>query len=84
MIDNLQQWGITFALGAVLWVMDIHVDDVNFWCIIALTVASNIVNFQQGVEQGVVSTMDMVADLSEHQRDELLSMVRKVRAEATE
>jgi len=79
MIQNLQQWGITFALGAVLWVMDIQVDDVNFWCIIALTVASNIVNFQQGVEQGVVSTMDMVADMSEHQRDELLSMVRKVR-----
>ena len=84
MIQNLQQWGITIALGAVLWVMDIHVDDVNFWCIIALTVASNIVNFQQGVEQGVVSTMDMIADMGEHQRDELLSMVRKVRAEDTE
>ena len=84
MIQNLQQWGITFALGAVLWVMDIHVDDVNFWCIIALTVASNIVNFQQGVEQGVVSTMDMMADMTDAQRTELLSMVRKVRAEATE
>lgn len=79
MIQNLQQWGITIALGAVLWVMDIQVDDVNFWCIIALTVASNIVNFQQGVEQGVVSTMDMVADMSDAQRTELLTLVRKVR-----
>ena len=81
MNTSLQQWAITFALGAVLWVMDIHVDDVNFWCIIALTVASNIVNFHQGVEQGVVSTMDMMADMTQAQRDELLSMVLKVREE---
>jgi hypothetical protein len=81
MIQNLQQWGITFALGAVLWVMDIHVDDVNFWCIIALTVASNIINFQQGVEQGVVSTMDMMADMTDAQRTELLTLVLKVREE---
>jgi len=81
MIQNLQQWGITFALGAVLWVMDIHVDDVNFWCIMALMVCSNIVNFQQGVEQGVVSTMDMMADMTDAQRTELLTLVLKVREE---
>ena len=81
MIDTLQRIAVSLTLGLVLVVMGMGIDTWEFWCIVALLMCSNHIHFQQGVEQGVVSTMDMVADMTEAQRTELLAMVRQVREE---
>ena len=81
MIDTLQRLAIALTLGLALVVMGHTLDSWEFWSIIAMLVCSNWLHFIQGVEQGVVSTMDMVADLDDAQRVELMDMVRKVRDE---
>ena len=78
MIDQLQRVAIAVTLGLVLMAMGLGIDTWEFWSIVALLLCSNRLNYIQGVEQGVVSTMDMVADLTDTQRVELMAMVRQV------
>ena len=81
MIDQLQRAAIAVTLGLVLMAMGLGIDSWGFWCVLAMLLCSNHLHYIQGVEQGVVSTMDMVADLTDTQRTELLDLVRKVREE---
>jgi len=81
MIDSLQRAALALTLGLVLITMGLGIDSWEFWSIMAMLLCSNHLQFVQGVEQGVVSTMDMIADLDDAQRTELLDLVRKVREE---
>ena len=81
MIDQLQRAAIALTLGLALVAMGHTIDGWEFWCVLAMLLCSNWIQFRQGVEQGVVSTMDMIADLDDAQRTELLDLVRKVREE---
>ena len=81
MIDTLQRIAVSLTLGLVLMSMGLGIDSWEFWSLLAMLLCSNWIQFRQGVEQGVVSTMDMIADLTDAQRTELLDLVRKVREE---
>ena len=81
MIDSLQRAALALTLGLVLITMGLGIDSWEFWSIMAMLLCSNYLQFVQGVEQGVVTTMDMIADLDDAQRTELLDLVRKVREE---
>jgi hypothetical protein len=81
MIDQLQRAAIALTLALALVAMGHTIDGWEFWCVLAMLLCSNHLQFRQGVEQGVVSTMDTVADLTDAQRAELLDLVRKVREE---
>ena len=80
-LDLIQRVVLALTLGLVLTAIGHTIDSWQFWCVIALLLCSNWIHYQQGVEQGVVTTMDMVADLTDERRAELMDMIRKVREE---
>ena len=84
MHDTLQRIAVSLALGLVLLVIGHPVDTWEFWCIIALLLASNHIHYKDGFETGVVAGMEIFADMTEEQRQDLIRTVRAVQAEHDE
>ena len=81
MNENLQRIAIAVTLGIALYAMGHNVDTWEFWAIIALLWTSNFLHYQDGVETGVSTAMEMWVDMTEQQRTEMIDLVTKVRAE---
>ena len=84
MHDTLQRIAVSLALGLVLLVIGHPVDTWEFWCILALLLASNHIHYRDGFETGVVAGMEIFADMTEEQRVDLIKTVRAVQAEHDE
>ena len=81
MNENLQRIAIAVTLGIALYAMGHNVDTWEFWAIIALLWTSNFLHYQDGVETGVSTAMEMWVDMTDEQRTEMIDLVTKVRAE---
>ncbi|NDH86662.1 hypothetical protein EBY67_06385 [bacterium] len=81
MNENLQRIAIAVTLGIALYAMGHNIDTWEFWAIIALLWTSNFLHYQDGVETGVSTAMEMWVDMTEQQRTEMIDLVTKVRAE---
>ena len=81
MNENLQRIAIAVTLGIALYAMGHNVDTWEFWAIIALLWTSNWLHYQDGVETGVSTAMEMWVDMTEQQRTEMIELVQQVRAE---
>lgn len=81
MHDALQRIAVSLALGLVLLVVGHPVDSWEFWCILALLLASNHIHYRDGFETGVVHGMEIIADMTEAQRTDLIKTVRAVQQE---
>jgi hypothetical protein len=81
MNENLQRIAIAVTLGIALYAMGHNVDTWEFWAIIALLWTSNFLHYQDGVETGVSTAMEMWVDMTEQQRTDMIDLVTKVRAE---
>lgn len=84
MMDTLQRLALSVTLGLALMVMGHPVDSWEFWCVLALLLASNHVHYRDGFETGVVAGMEIIADMTEEQRVDLIRTVRAVQAENDE
>jgi len=81
MNENLQRIAIAVTLGIALYAMGHNVDTWEFWAIIALLWTSNFLHYQDGVETGVSTAMEMWVDMTEEQRKDMIELVVKVRQE---
>jgi len=81
MNENLQRIAIAVTLGIALYAMGHNIDTWEFWAIIALLWTSNFLHYQDGVETGVSTAMEMWVDMTDEQRTEMIELVAKVRAE---
>lgn len=81
MNEQLQRLAIALTLGLALVVMGHNIDTWEFWCIIALLWTSNFIHYKDGVETGVSQAVEMWVDMTEQQRQEMIDLVIKVRAE---
>ena len=81
MNENLQRIAIAVTLGIALYAMGHNIDTWEFWAIIALLWTSNFLHYQDGVETGVSTAMEMWVDMTDEQRTEMIELVVKVRAE---
>jgi len=81
MNENLQRIAIAVTLGIALYAMGHNIDTWEFWAIIALLWTSNFLHYQDGVETGVSTAMEMWVDMTDEQRTEMIDLVTKVRAE---
>ena len=79
MNENLQRIAIAVTLGLALVAMGHNVDTWEFWAIIALLWTSNFLHYQDGVETGVSTAMEMWVDMTEQQRTEMIDLVTKLR-----
>jgi len=79
MNENLQRIAIAITLGLALYAMGHNVDTWEFWAIIALLWTSNFLHYQDGVETGVSTAMEMWVDMTEQQRTEMIDLVTRVR-----
>ena len=84
MHDTLQRIAVSIALGLVLLVMGHPVDSWEFWCVLALLLASNHIHYRDGFETGVVAGMETFVDMTEAQRVDLIKTVKAVQAELDE
>ena len=81
MNETLQRIAIATTLGLALVAMGHPIDTWEFWAIIALLWTSNWLHYQDGVETGVSTAMEMWVDMTEQQRTEMIELVQQVRAE---
>ena len=79
MNENLQRIAIAVTLGLALVAMGHNIDTWEFWAIIALLWTSNFLHYQDGVETGVSTAMEMWVDMTEQQRTEMIDLVTKLR-----
>jgi hypothetical protein len=57
------------------------VDSWQFWCVLALLLASNHIHYRDGFETGVVAGMETFADMTEAQRADIIRTVKAVQQE---
>ena len=79
MNEQLQRIAIALTLGIALYAMGHNVDTWEFWAIIALLWTSNFLHYQDGVETGVSTAMEMWVDMTEQQRTDMIDLVTRVR-----
>jgi hypothetical protein len=53
----------------------------EFWCILALLMSSNYLHYRDGFETGVVHGMEIIADMTDAQRADMIKTVKAVQAE---
>ena len=77
MNEYLQRIAIYGALGLVLSEAKVQYDHWAFWCMIALFWASNYLERREGLEVGLTSGIEMMSDMSEQQRAEVIALVKE-------
>lgn len=81
MNDVLQRIAIATTLGLALVVMGHGIDTWEFWSIIAMLWVSNFIHYRDGVETGVSQAVEMWVDMTEQQRQDMIDIVTRARAE---
>jgi len=81
MNEQLQRVAIALTLGLALVTMGHSIDSWQFWSVLALLLASNWLHYRDGVETGVSTAMEMWVDMTDAQRQDMIDLVTRVRAE---
>ena len=77
MNEYLQRIAVYAALGIVLTSVDLHWDMPVFWCTLALFWLSNYLERREGLEVGIASGIEMIADMTDEQRNEVIALVKQ-------
>ena len=77
MNESLQRIAVYAALGLVLTSVDLHWDMPAFWCILVLFWLSNYLERREGLEVGIASGIEMLADMTDEQRNEVIALVKQ-------
>ena len=84
MNETLQRIAIYGALGLVLNTVDIQWDNPVFWCMITLFWLSNYLERKDAFEVGLSTGIEMLTDMSEEQRNEVMALVKEAQKEDNE
>ena len=77
MNEYLQRIAVYAALGVVMTSVDLHWDTPAFWCTLALFWTSNYLERREGLEVGIASGIEMLADMTDEQRNEVIALVKQ-------
>jgi hypothetical protein len=81
MMETLQRIAIAAGLGLVLDTAGAHLDTPWFWCVLALFCVSNYIERTGGFEVGVAQGIEMIADMTEQQRADVIALVKAAQKE---
>ena len=86
MNETLQRIAIACGLGLVMFAAGVDILDGTpwFWCALALFWASNWLEWRGGFEVGVAQGIEMMTDMSEQQRTEVMALVKEAQKEDNE
>ncbi len=84
MNEYLQRIAIYAALGTVLSSIGAQWDTALFWCAVALFWISNYLERREGLEVGIASGIEMIADMTDEQRAEVIALVKQAQKEDNE
>ena len=84
MNETLQRIAVYGALGLVLSGAEVHYDDWVFWCILALFWCSNYLERRDGFEVGVAQGIEMMTDMTDQQRTDVMALVKEAQKEDNE
>ena len=73
----VQRIALYTTLGLVLMSVDLSYEQVGFWCIVALYLANEHVTGRQCFERGVATGIEMMTDMTEQQRAEVMALVKE-------
>jgi hypothetical protein len=82
--ESLQRLAVYAALGLVLSAVDVQWDSAYFWCITGLFVATGWLERREAFEVGVAQGIEMMTDMSEQQRTEVMALVKEAQKEDNE
>ncbi len=77
MNEYLQRIAIYGALGIVLSSVDVHWDNPALWCTLVLFWLSNYLERREGLEVGLAQGIEMMSDMTEEQRAEVIALVKQ-------
>ena len=77
MNEYLQRIAVYAALGMVLASVDVHWDNPAFGCTLVLFWLSNYLERREGLEVGIASGIEMLADMTDEQRNEVIALVKQ-------
>ena len=81
MNEYLQRIAVYAALGLTLSAVDITYDTWALWCILALFWVSNYLVHKDAFEVGLSSGIEMMVDMNEQQRAEVIALVKEAQKE---
>ena len=84
MNEYLQRIAVYAALGLVLASVDIHWDNLALWCILVLFWLSNYLVHKDAFEVGLSTGIEMMTDMSDEQRAEVMALVKDAQKEDNE
>ena len=82
--ETVQRLAVYAVLGLVLSAVDIQWDNPTFWCILALFWCSNYLERQNSYEVGVASGIELLTDMTEQQRTDVMALVKEAQKEDNE
>lgn len=84
MNEYLQRLAAYAALGLVLSGAEVQYDNLAFWCVIALFLVSNYLERKEAYEVGVASGIEMMTDMTDQQRTDVMALVKEAQKEDNE
>lgn len=84
MNDLLQRLAVYAAFGLVLDAAGATFDTPWFWCSLGLMWAGNHLDRRSGYELGVAQGIEMIADMTEEQRADIIAVVKQAQKEDNE
>ena len=82
--ETVQRLVLYAVLGLVLSAVDIQWDNPAFWCVTALLICSNWLERREGFEVGVAQGIEMISDMTEQQRNDVIALVKQAQKEDNE
>ena len=84
MNEVLQRIAVYSALGLVLSGLDVHWDNPVLWCVVALFWVSNYLERKEAHEVGLATGIEMMMDMTEQQRNDVMALVKEAQKEDNE
>ena len=72
------------TLGVLCTSLELNWDTFGFWCIGGLFFAADIIARREGFEIGVAQGIEMITDMSEQQRADVMALVKEAQKEDNE
>ena len=72
------------TLGVLCHSLELAWDTMGFWCIMAIFLAADILARREGFEVGVAQGIEMMTDMTDEQRNDVMALIKQAQKEDNE
>ena len=81
---NLTRIALYATLGLLCATLELHWDTWGLWCVMGLFFAADTIARREAFEVGVAQGIEMMTDMSDEQRAEVMALVKQAQKEDNE